>query len=335
MKKKKQVYKSRDDNDGRLQLSCGVIFHRQQYAVLLLTVVIVFVNNGISAFTAVTHPLVPSNRRLRQQQSLFPSYQRGNLGYIRSTCVSSPFTTITSTTSKNLNYYEKAAHSITNSQFRNFRLSNNVRLNILHHLSLLSSLKSSAAESNDENNQPKSKKNSVLYKLQNLSPLTQLITLIGIYIFHLTVLSQNLIIFPFQLIPNDRGFFQSIGWDSVVGIGSFIAFLWLGRQSKNGSSNTVLGKVPTFFSGVNNWNGTGPWRFKRRTRKKKRPLSDTDEQKDVVEEETETNKSKPKKRKYQSTFKRTPQLTSTVAFLVLVYAYFYTGYLSSMVELGE
>jgi hypothetical protein len=50
--------------------------------------------------------------------------------------------------------------------------------------------------------------------LVRLRPSLQLLTVLLTYIFHMTVLAQRSISFPFQLIPNDRGHFQSIGWDS-------------------------------------------------------------------------------------------------------------------------
>jgi hypothetical protein len=48
------------------------------------------------------------------------------------------------------------------------------------------------------------------------------VTLIGLYIIHLTVLTQHSIVFPFQLIPNNQGRFHSIGLDSLAGIFSFL-----------------------------------------------------------------------------------------------------------------
>jgi len=50
--------------------------------------------------------------------------------------------------------------------------------------------------------------------LITMHPLVQLSIGTVIYLFHLTVLTQRQIAFPFQLIPNNRGRFQSIGFDS-------------------------------------------------------------------------------------------------------------------------
>jgi hypothetical protein len=44
--------------------------------------------------------------------------------------------------------------------------------------------------------------------------MTQVVFGFLLYVFHLAVLTQRSVPFPVQLIPNDKGFFQSIGWDS-------------------------------------------------------------------------------------------------------------------------
>ena len=50
--------------------------------------------------------------------------------------------------------------------------------------------------------------------LLTLRPLTQFVTVLLFYFFHISVLVQRSVYFPFQLIPNERGCFQSIGLDS-------------------------------------------------------------------------------------------------------------------------
>jgi len=50
--------------------------------------------------------------------------------------------------------------------------------------------------------------------LVRLRPSFQLVTVLVLYIFHMTVLAQHSISFPIQLLPNERGQFQSIGLDS-------------------------------------------------------------------------------------------------------------------------
>ena len=50
--------------------------------------------------------------------------------------------------------------------------------------------------------------------LVRLRPSLQILTILVCYIFHMTVLAQHSISFPFQLIPNNRGHFQDVGLDS-------------------------------------------------------------------------------------------------------------------------
>ena len=49
---------------------------------------------------------------------------------------------------------------------------------------------------------------------QPLSQLQQWAILVAFYLFHLIVLSQHTILFGWQLIPNNKGHFCSVGWDS-------------------------------------------------------------------------------------------------------------------------
>jgi hypothetical protein len=51
----------------------------------------------------------------------------------------------------------------------------------------------------------------------NLSPPLQLAVVVGFYLVHMLFLSKNCIALPFQLFPNEYGFFQSIGLDSLAG----------------------------------------------------------------------------------------------------------------------
>jgi hypothetical protein len=50
--------------------------------------------------------------------------------------------------------------------------------------------------------------------LVNMRPLAQFMVAMALYIFHISVLAQRSIPFPCQLIPNNKGHFQSIGLDS-------------------------------------------------------------------------------------------------------------------------
>jgi hypothetical protein len=60
--------------------------------------------------------------------------------------------------------------------------------------------------------------------LITLSPRYQFCLVILFYIFHLKVLCQKSLAFPYQLIPNHQGHFQSIGFDSLAGMASFLGF---------------------------------------------------------------------------------------------------------------
>lgn len=48
----------------------------------------------------------------------------------------------------------------------------------------------------------------------HLRPSVQLLLTLAIYLLHTVVLTQHSLVLPFQLIPSDRGNFQSIGLDS-------------------------------------------------------------------------------------------------------------------------
>ncbi|KAG7342441.1 CAAX protease self-immunity-domain containing protein [Nitzschia inconspicua] len=63
-----------------------------------------------------------------------------------------------------------------------------------------------------------------LWVLTHLRPTVQLGMALVLYLFHTLVLTQHCIVFPFQLLPNNRGYFTSIGWDSIVGIVTLVAY---------------------------------------------------------------------------------------------------------------
>jgi len=175
----------------------------------------------------------------------------------------------------------------------------------------------------------------ILYKLQNLSPIVQLVILLFSYILHLLVFTQHLILFPFQLIPNNKGWFQSIGLDSVAGIISFISIALLRkRQLKQGRKVTI----PSLFSGVYDHKVVDHV-VTRTTKKRKQNKYDND---DSDNDEINTNRKKRKKQLSSSPWKfplttqnntPSPRITSMIALALLVTGYFFTGRLSSMVEL--
>lgn len=70
----------------------------------------------------------------------------------------------------------------------------------------------------------------IIEKACNIPPPLQLLCLFGFYIVHLTILTQNSIVFPIQLIPNDDGRFQSLGLDSLAGMISFASIHLLRKR---------------------------------------------------------------------------------------------------------
>jgi len=57
-----------------------------------------------------------------------------------------------------------------------------------------------------------------LWMCQTPHPVVQLAIMLVMYGLHLLFLSKNSFTFPRQLIPNDKGAFQSVGYDSVAGL---------------------------------------------------------------------------------------------------------------------
>lgn len=65
--------------------------------------------------------------------------------------------------------------------------------------------------------------------------MVQFAITIFFYVFHLFVLSQNQVVFPFQLVPNEKGHFCGLGWDSLAGMSTLLAYrvVRIRRQRKN------------------------------------------------------------------------------------------------------
>ena len=97
--------------------------------------------------------------------------------------------------------------------------------------------------------------------LFSLKPRNQLLVALLFYVFHLQVLTQRAMPFPFQLIPNNQGRFQSIGLDSLAGILALCSYLWM-RRSK-------IPPVPSLLSKPTKKNA--PWRFPPRKKGSIRP----------------------------------------------------------------
>jgi len=74
----------------------------------------------------------------------------------------------------------------------------------------------------------------------HLPPFIQLMIVLVCYIIHLYIFTQNSLVFPIQIIPNNRGWFQSIGYDSLAGIFSLIIYFYLSFVSRQQFSSSTL-----------------------------------------------------------------------------------------------
>lgn len=151
--------------------------------------------------------------------------------------------------------------------------------------------------------------------LITLRPITQFIVGLGLYIFHLKVLTQHGITFPFQLIPNDEGWFQSIGLDSLAGMFSLFGMIWLRKSSikyaAQGNKNKVV--VPSVWSDPTH--DEAPWKLRRPKRNKS-----SKSKRDSDDEDTSIDQA------------HHPRSTSIVAFVLLTAGYFSTGRFSLLFE---
>jgi len=151
--------------------------------------------------------------------------------------------------------------------------------------------------------------------LITLRPRTQFVVGLCLYVFHLRILTQHHVAFPFQLIPNEEGWFQSIGLDSLAGMLSFGGLLWLRKASvahaKSSGDGTAVA-VPPIWSDPTE--SEAPWRLRSKEKKKKKKKS-----KEAAEKEAGKNEQHPRS-------------TSIVAFVLLTVGYFSTGRFSLLFE---
>lgn len=147
--------------------------------------------------------------------------------------------------------------------------------------------------------------------LISLRPATQFVIGLLLYVFHLRILTQHHIAFPFQLIPNEQGWFTSIGLDSLAGMISFGGLIWLRKSSvkyvQNGKDQNYISAVPPIWSKPTE--EESPWRL---LPKKQGEI-----------EESELDDERPHARS-----------TSIIAFILLTFAYFSTGRFSLFFENG-
>lgn len=143
-----------------------------------------------------------------------------------------------------------------------------------------------------------------------IRPRTQFLIGLCLYVFHLRILTQHQITFPFQLIPNDEGWFQSIGLDSLAGMLAFGGLIWLRKNSVESDSSVKA--VPSIWSDPTS---SAPWRLRPKKKVKKRRKSN-DLQNVAVDDVKEVH----------------PRSTSIVAFFLLTVGYFSTGRFSLVFE---
>jgi len=174
----------------------------------------------------------------------------------------------------------------------------------------------------------------IIFKLQNIPPLTQLFLLFIMYVIHLVIFTQNSLLFPFQLIPNERGWFQSIGLDSVAGIISFVSIQLLRRRQIRRKQKVT---IPSLFSGV----------YDKNIQTAKRRIKETVSSNANVNKYQQNQPRKKSTKNYKNKYNipapwrfplrqanaPSPRVTSTVALTLLVSAYFFTGRLAAMIEL--
>lgn len=91
--------------------------------------------------------------------------------------------------------------------------------------------------------------------LITMRPIYQLMLTASFFFFHLKVLTQNSISFPFQLIPNNYGYFQSIGLDSIAGMLSLAGYLLLRRVT----NHKLKQAIPSLIEAPKR--SKKPWRF--------------------------------------------------------------------------
>ncbi|KAL7516201.1 hypothetical protein ACHAWX_001241 [Stephanocyclus meneghinianus] len=158
--------------------------------------------------------------------------------------------------------------------------------------------------------------------LISLRPATQLLIGLILYIFHLRILTQHGLAFPFQLIPNEHGWFTSIGLDSLAGMFSFAGLVWLrkasvrhiqdeGKKNDNAvadeATTASMVAVPPLWSKPTE--KESPWRLQGKS---------TEQDSDDVNENGKPH----------------PRSTSVIAFFLLTIAYFSTGRFSLLFENG-
>ena len=144
----------------------------------------------------------------------------------------------------------------------------------------------------------------------HLRSSVQLVLTVIVYVFHTVVLTQRFVAFPFQLIPNDRGYFTSIGYDSLLGIVTLLVYQYIRRHqtvTQDENAQEEEDEEPTSASSSSSSSSLLP-----------SLLSKPDSLDDM-----------PWKNIWKSKYSR---ITSAVTFGLLLYGYYYTKYASMFWE---
>lgn len=95
--------------------------------------------------------------------------------------------------------------------------------------------------------------------LFTMNPLAQFLTTMGFYLLHILVLSQRQLVFPIQLIPNEKGQFASIGYDSIAGILVAVCYTILRKASTQSSlQSSSEAPFPALFKSPTS---DAPWKL--------------------------------------------------------------------------
>ncbi|OEU19059.1 hypothetical protein FRACYDRAFT_237350 [Fragilariopsis cylindrus CCMP1102] len=187
---------------------------------------------------------------------------------------------------------------------------------------------------NNKNDKNKSKYN-ITKKIIKLIPIwifhlrssTQLIITFLIYIFHTVVLTQQSLLFPFQIIGNNRGYYSSIGYDTLAGMITLGLYQYIRRNqksqesTKSDTSTTIKSETSTTITTT-------------------MLLSEDDDDKESLNSDNDNDeetyvlpnllskpmtKDMPWKNIWNSKYSR---ISSGFTFLILVRTYFFTGRIS-------
>ena len=162
----------------------------------------------------------------------------------------------------------------------------------------------------------------------HLRSSVQFVVTMVVYLIHTTIFTKRLVLFPFQLIPNSRGYFSSIGYDSLLGIFTLVFYQYLRKHQyyndeeelqqrpNNNESSSPSSSSPSSSSSNDN---TVQQQQRQRQQYKKQQLLPS------LISKPETLNDMPWKNIWKSKYSR---ITSGITFVALVYCYYCTKFAS-------